>query len=146
MFKRRGLSWHYSDNSRLKSIKRLYSSFAMSRLYSVLFIALASPLTALPEPISSKFQKQGPCSGNTPTTRDQWCGFDIHSDYYSVVPDTGVTREYWLEISEITFAPDGVPRFAQAINGTIPGMRIQAWIICQIGAKFSRANYICRLG
>ncbi|ENH73807.1 Laccase-2 [Fusarium oxysporum f. sp. cubense race 1] len=98
----------------------------MSRLYSVLFIALASPLTALPEPISFKFQKQGPCSGNTPTTRDQWCGFDIHSDYYSVVPDTGVTREYWLEISEITFAPDGVPRFAQAINGTIPGPTIFA--------------------
>ncbi|RBA16773.1 hypothetical protein FPRO05_01497 [Fusarium proliferatum] len=98
----------------------------MSRLSSISLIALASPLTALPEPINSKFQNQGSCSGNTPTTRDQWCGFDIHSDYYSVVPDTGVTREYWLEISEITFAPDGVPRFAQAINGTIPGPTIFA--------------------
>jgi hypothetical protein len=115
------------DNSCLQSLKSLYSSVAMSRLSSILFIALASALTALPEPIDSKFQKQGPCSGNTPSTRDQWCGFDIHSDYYSVVPNTGVTREYWLEISEITFTPDGVPRFAQAINGTMPGMRIPAW-------------------
>ncbi|KAH7238787.1 Cupredoxin [Fusarium tricinctum] len=95
-------------------------------LYSLLWSALATSSNALPGPVNAKAQHKGPCLGNKPSTRDQWCGYDIHSDYYSVVPDTGVTREYWLEISEITFAPDGVERFAQAINGSIPGPTIFA--------------------
>ncbi|KAG5663012.1 hypothetical protein KAF25_000948 [Fusarium avenaceum] len=95
-------------------------------LYSLLWSALAISSNALPGPVGPKAQHKGPCPGNTPSTRDQWCEYDIHSDYYSVVPDTGVTREYWLEISEITFAPDGVERFAQAINGSIPGPTIFA--------------------
>ncbi|KAI6759746.1 hypothetical protein HG530_010426 [Fusarium avenaceum] len=95
-------------------------------LYSLLWSALATSSNALPGPVGPKAQDKGPCPGNTLSTRDQWCGYDIHSDYYSVVPDTGVTREYWLEISEITFAPDGVERFAQAINGSIPGPTIFA--------------------
>ncbi|KAM0206472.1 hypothetical protein ACHAQI_008199 [Fusarium lateritium] len=95
-------------------------------LYSLLCSALAASSNALPGPVNAKAPHKGPCPGNTPSTRDQWCGYDIHSDYYSIVPDTGVTREYWLEISEITFAPDGVERFAQAINGSIPGPTIFA--------------------
>ncbi|KAF5020152.1 hypothetical protein F66182_7822 [Fusarium sp. NRRL 66182] len=91
----------------------LYSSFFLS-------LALASPFNAVPSPKDSK-QPKGRCSGNTPSTRDQWCGYDIHTDYYSVVPDTGVTREYWLEVRDVIIAPDGVERFAQTINGTIPG-------------------------
>ncbi|KAI1018106.1 hypothetical protein LB505_001211 [Fusarium chuoi] len=70
----------------------------MSRLCSIFLIALASPIAALPEPINSKFQNQGSCSGNTPTTRDQWCGFDIHSDYYSVVPDTDFIQRFILSL------------------------------------------------
>ena len=61
------------------------------------------------------------CSGNTATTRDEWCDYDISTDYYNEVPDTGVTREYWLELTDITVAPDGYSRYAQAINGSIPG-------------------------
>ncbi|UKZ78755.1 hypothetical protein TrVFT333_006500 [Trichoderma virens FT-333] len=61
------------------------------------------------------------CSGNTATTRDEWCDYDISTDYYNEVPDTGVTREYWLELTDVTVAPDGVSRSAQAINGSIPG-------------------------
>lgn len=38
-----------------------------------------------------------------------------------MIPDTGVTREYWLELSDVTVAPDGVSRTAMAVNGTIPG-------------------------
>ncbi|KAG9198494.1 hypothetical protein G6514_009926 [Epicoccum nigrum] len=37
------------------------------------------------------------------------------------VPDTGVTREYWLTLDDVTVAPDGVSRSAMAVNGTIPG-------------------------
>ncbi|KAF4984855.1 hypothetical protein FZEAL_8 [Fusarium zealandicum] len=95
-------------------------------LYALLSLAIAAPLHALPEPIDAQVHGRGPCSGNTPSTRDQWCGFDINSDYYKVIPDTGVTREYWLEISEVVVALDGVERTAQAVNGTIPGPTIFA--------------------
>ena len=33
------------------------------------------------------------------------------------VPDTGVTREYWLTLDDVTVAPDGVSRSAMAVNG-----------------------------
>jgi FtsP/CotA-like multicopper oxidase with cupredoxin domain len=61
------------------------------------------------------------CSGNTATTRTKWCDFNISTDYYTTVPDTGVTREYWLELTDVTVSPDGVSRPAMAINGSIPG-------------------------
>lgn len=41
-------------------------------------------------------------------------------------PDTGVVREYWFELTEVTVAPDGVSRTAMAINGSIPGPTIFA--------------------
>lgn len=58
-----------------------------------------------------------PCSGNTASTRDQWCDNTIDDDYYSVVPCTGNTREYWFELTETTGSPDGVERMLQTING-----------------------------
>ncbi|XP_044716387.1 multicopper oxidase domain-containing protein [Hirsutella rhossiliensis] len=67
------------------------------------------------------------CSGNTATTRSEWCGsFSIDTDYTSQAPDTGVTREYWLDISDVIIAPDGVPRTAMAVNGSMPGPTIFA--------------------
>ena len=50
------------------------------------------------------------CDGNTATTRTEWCDYDITTDYYNTVPDTGVTREYWLELTDVTVSPDGVSR------------------------------------
>ncbi|KAL2858510.1 Cupredoxin [Aspergillus pseudoustus] len=76
--------------------------------------------TAHPHPTST------PCAGNTPDTRLQWCDYDINTNYHDITPDTGVTREYWLEIDEVTAAPDGFPRPATAINGTIPGPTLYA--------------------
>lgn len=79
------------------------------------------------------------CSGNTPTTRSEWCDFSIDTDYSLgqfgntsslskllltvtiEAPDTGVTREYWLELTDVTVAPDGFSRSAMAVNGSIPG-------------------------
>lgn len=66
------------------------------------------------------------CSGNTANDRSKWCNYDINTDYYNVVPDTGVTREYWFDIREEILAPDGVPRYVQVINGSIPGPTIHA--------------------
>ncbi|KAF2469246.1 multicopper oxidase [Lindgomyces ingoldianus] len=61
------------------------------------------------------------CSGNTASTRSEWCDYSIDTDYTSEAPDTGVTREYWLELTDVTVAPDGISRYAQAVNGSIPG-------------------------
>jgi FtsP/CotA-like multicopper oxidase with cupredoxin domain len=38
-----------------------------------------------------------------------------------VTPVTGVIREYWLSVENVTIAPDGFSRFALTYNGTIPG-------------------------
>lgn len=70
--------------------------------------------------------KPKPCRGNTAHTRQRWCDYNIHTDYTTVVPNTGVTREYWLSIDVVTVSPDGVPRFAMAVNGTIPGPTLYA--------------------
>lgn len=87
------------------------------------------------------------CSGNTASTRSEWCDYSIETDYYNEVPDTGVTREYWvsvprpclifilffffpfaneilppqLDLSDGYVSPDGVERYAMMINGSIPG-------------------------
>jgi len=66
------------------------------------------------------------CAGNTASTRSEWCDFSIASDYDSVVPDTGVTREYWLEITDGVFSPDGFSRYAMSVNNSIPGPTIFA--------------------
>lgn len=68
----------------------------------------------------------GACSGNTFLSRSSWCNYNINTDYYSVVPNTGATREYWFTLEENTLAPDGVSRYAQTINGTMPGPTIYA--------------------
>ncbi|OJJ05823.1 hypothetical protein ASPVEDRAFT_153976 [Aspergillus versicolor CBS 583.65] len=67
-----------------------------------------------------------PCAGNTPDTRSNWCDYNIDTNYHDITPNTGVTREYWLEIDEITASIDGYSRPAMAINGTIPGPTLYA--------------------
>ncbi len=57
------------------------------------------------------------CDGNTASTRSEWCDYSIDVDPADEVPDTGVTREYWLELTDVTVAPDGVSRSAMAVNG-----------------------------
>lgn len=37
------------------------------------------------------------------------------------VPDTGVTREYWLSVEEVACAPDGYNTTCLTYNGTVPG-------------------------
>ncbi|RDA94933.1 hypothetical protein CP533_0092 [Ophiocordyceps camponoti-saundersi (nom. inval.)] len=73
-----------------------------------------------------KPEQHGACAGNTPSTRSQWCDLSIDTDYTTVAPRTGVVREYWLELTEVMIALDGVPRTAMAVNGSIPGPTIFA--------------------
>ncbi|KAL8369896.1 hypothetical protein RB595_000311 [Gaeumannomyces hyphopodioides] len=92
-------------------------------LLSLAALALGSPLGELQQRAEPRIQPRAACAGNTPTTRSQWCDFDINSDYYTGQhPNTGVTKEFWLELTDAQqLAPDGVPRYAQAFNGSIPG-------------------------
>lgn len=66
------------------------------------------------------------CAGNTPANRASWCSYNVSTNYYDVVPNTGVTREYWFNVEQITAAPDGVSRMVMAINGSVPGPTIIA--------------------
>ncbi|KAM3532914.1 hypothetical protein MY4038_003827 [Beauveria bassiana] len=74
----------------------------------------------------STFGRRAACSGNTATTRSQWCDFSINTNYYDEVPNTGNTREYYFNVEELTAAPDGFERTVYAINGSVPGPTIVA--------------------
>lgn len=90
---------------------------------------LASVVAAYPGPLEfpgQQLEKRQACTGNTADDRQTWCGYDISTNYYDEVPDTGVTREYWLELGQLTLAPDGVERLVMTVNGTIPGPTIIA--------------------
>lgn len=98
----------------------------------------ATSTTVIPSPTGT------PCAGNTAEDRSQWCEWDIDTDWQNVIPDTGVTREYWLELSEIAIAPDGYLRTAIAINGSIPGPTIFAdwgdWVVIHVTNKLHQAK------
>ncbi|KAF1831408.1 laccase-1 precursor [Decorospora gaudefroyi] len=77
-------------------------------------------------PFASNLMPRAACNGNTLSTRSEWCDYSINSDPADAIPDTGVTREYWLELTDVTVAPDGVYRSAMAVNGSIPGPTLMA--------------------
>ncbi|KAH7407626.1 Cupredoxin [Cadophora sp. MPI-SDFR-AT-0126] len=58
---------------------------------------------------------------NSASDRSCWGDYDLTTDYYTTVPDTGVTREYYLELVNTTASLDGVERMALLVNGTFPG-------------------------
>ena len=102
----------------------VYSSLLFSLCASATPFGLEVP--SLTKSLTEPLTKRATCDGNTASTRTEWCDFDINTDYYNTVPDTGVTREYWFELTDATVSPDGVSRSAQAINGSIPGPTIVA--------------------
>ncbi|KAH8682591.1 laccase 3 [Xylariales sp. PMI_506] len=63
---------------------------------------------------------------NSPDDRSCWGDYDISTNYYEEVPDTGVVREYWFNLVNTTASPDGVERMVLTVNGTIPGPTIIA--------------------
>ncbi|KAL1985427.1 hypothetical protein VTN96DRAFT_7870 [Rasamsonia emersonii] len=72
----------------------------------------------------------GPDSRNcwlrdTQTKQPIFSQFDIETDYEALWPP-GITREYWLEVSEHTISPDGFPKAGQVFNETYPGPLIEA--------------------
>ncbi|CZR56712.1 related to laccase precursor [Phialocephala subalpina] len=95
---------------------------------SSLFLAASALSTAFAAPSSSlastsKLSKR--CT-NSASDRACWGDYDLSTNYYDTVPDTGVTREYWFEVQNGTAAPDGVERIVLTVNGTVPGPTIIA--------------------
>lgn len=86
-------------------------------------LLLASGVTAAPKSSTPSIAKR--CT-NSADDRSCWGDYDISTNYYDEVPDTGVTREYWFNIVNTTAAPDGVERIILSINGTVPGPTIIA--------------------
>lgn len=67
---------------------------------------------------------------NTATSRDCWGDYSIDTDYYTTTPDTGVTREYWLNVEEGPCSPDGVEvSTCMTFNGTIPGPTLSVSLV-----------------
>ncbi|KAH8880656.1 laccase [Thozetella sp. PMI_491] len=62
-----------------------------------------------------------PC--NTPANRARWCGgFNVSTDYEKAIPNTGVTRYYHFELTDVDnwIGGDGVAKErAQLINGPV---------------------------
>ncbi|KAJ5726946.1 extracellular dihydrogeodin oxidase/laccase [Penicillium malachiteum] len=82
--------------------------------------------TALAFSLPFKHTRESSCV-NSASNRACWFdGFDISTNYYEKVPDTGVVREYWFNVENTTAAPDGVEMPVQLINGSFPGPTIIA--------------------
>ncbi|KAK6599802.1 multicopper oxidase [Botrytis cinerea] len=62
---------------------------------------------------------------NTPTSRDCWGAYDIHSDYSNEWPTTNVVREYNLTASNMWIAPDGVEVLGMVFNSQFPAPTIE---------------------
>lgn len=52
--------------------------------------------------------------------------YDLFTNYYEEVPDTGVVREYYFDIVNTTAAPNGRERQVLLVNGVFPGPTIIA--------------------
>src|SRR5687767_15807027 len=96
-----------------------------SLLFIVAVITACAPCFASAAP-NAALGRRAACDGNTASTRNEWCDYSISTDYWTEPVDTGVTREYWFDLTDVTMAPDGVSRSAMAVNGSIPGPTIFA--------------------
>ncbi|KAM5466595.1 hypothetical protein MauCBS54593_005852 [Microsporum audouinii] len=63
---------------------------------------------------------------NTPTSRHCWGQYNVDTNYYTTIPDTGKTVEVWLSVQEGTCNQDGYKRPCMTFNGTMPGPAIIA--------------------
>lgn len=113
---------------------------AMNRIFAGLSaLACASLVAATAIPgvsVGGNLMKRATPCEHGPNSRQCWGNYDINTDYMEVTPDTGVTREYWLEAQEIISAPDGYERQVLVFNGTSPGPTIEAnwgdWIVVHV--------------
>ncbi|KAH8685762.1 Cupredoxin [Tricladium varicosporioides] len=79
---------------------------------------MSSGVFAAPSPQLHSLSKR--CT-NSASDRSCWGDYDTSTNYYDEAPDTGVTREYYLELVNTTASLDGVSRNVLLVNGTFPG-------------------------
>ncbi|KAK0107229.1 hypothetical protein ONS95_003931 [Cadophora gregata] len=91
--------------------------FSLSLLASLVFLSATSAAPSVSRDAGSLSKR---CT-NSASDRSCWGDYDLTTDYYTTVPDTGVTREYYLELVNTTASLDGVERMALLVNGTFPG-------------------------
>lgn len=109
----------HSLHQTLPLIKEQISSLKAALLLGTL--AVATPQTTGPSGAVCWLK-----SGLTPSLLTSCPDYDTSTNYYTDGPDTGVTREYWFEITNTTLAPDGIDRIVLAVNGSFPGPTIIA--------------------
>lgn len=68
----------------------------------------------------------GKCNFHHSKSPKCWGDHSLSTNWYDEVPNTGVTREYWLEVQNGTAAIDGVERIVLTVNGSVPGPTIIA--------------------
>lgn len=78
----------------------------------------------------------GVCKFDSAKSPKCWGNYSLETNYYDVIPDTGVTREYWFEVQESEGALDGIIRDIMTINGQVPGPTIYAdwgdWVVVHV--------------
>ncbi|GAP84520.1 putative multicopper oxidase [Rosellinia necatrix] len=96
-----------------------------SGLTAIAFSALAAAAPYTGSPNLSPRQTEA-CEFDSATAPSCWGNYSLSTNWYEDAPDTGVVREYWFTLVNSTLAPDGVPRMALTVNGSIPGPTIEA--------------------
>ncbi|KNG91191.1 putative extracellular dihydrogeodin oxidase/laccase [Aspergillus nomiae NRRL 13137] len=91
-------------------------------LLPLILVALAASLQQTAPLVASPFSSGAGLLSRGVSGHEQ---FNINTDYYSKCPDTGVVREYWFDITNMTAAPDGVRRAMMLVNGQYPGPTIE---------------------
>lgn len=97
--------------------------------------SLFTQITAVPLKTSRYDERDSGCT-NSPSSRNCWDGtYDIDTNWYNEGPSTGVIREYFFNVENVTISPDGFPVEVLAVNGQVPGPTIVAdWgdTICEL--------------
>ena len=68
--------------------------------------ALLLPKNASLSTTFPSLQARTTSCANSATSRGCWGNYSIDTNFYEETPDTGVTREYWLNVQNTTLAPD----------------------------------------
>ncbi|KAG0642458.1 Cupredoxin [Tuber brumale] len=93
----------------------------------LLSLALTALLVFGAQALPSEIRARQYGCRHSPQSRYCWdATTDISTDYSTTWPNTGVTREYWLTLKNVTLAPDGYPRTMLTFNGSYPGPPIIA--------------------
>lgn len=96
-------------------------------VFPILCTWLFGTVLAAPSLGLSSRQDSADCVFDSLTSPHCWGnGFSLETNWYDEGPDTGVVREYWFEVTNVTAAPDGYERVVLAINGSVPGPTIYA--------------------